>query len=113
MCEPFNQTPMATLRKAFLSATAAIVIMTGTALGNDSSAELAAGGLVFTKNPNVEMLSEDLYLSVKEVRVVYRFSNKSDRDVVTTVAFPMPDIPLDEKGDIVSGFSDGGAVPER
>ena len=57
------------------------------------------------------MLSEDLYLSVKEVRVVYRFSNKSDRDVVTTVAFPMPDIPLDEKGDIVSGFSDGVQFP--
>ena len=98
-------------KQIILGATAAIVIMTRTALGNDSSAELAAGGLVFTKNLNVEMQSEDLYLSAKEVRVRYRFFNKSDSDVVTTVAFAMPDIPLDENGNIVEGFSDAVQFP--
>src|SRR5579884_3680975 len=64
----------------------------GPALANDSSAELAAGGLVFIQNPNVEMASEELFVSPPEIRVTYHFFNKSDQDVTNLVAFPMPDI---------------------
>ena len=60
---------------------------------NDSSAELATGGLVLTKSNDIEMLSEDLFISMKEIRVQYRFLNHSDGDIVTPIAFPMPDIP--------------------
>jgi hypothetical protein len=52
---------------------------------NDSSAELATGGLVFVKNNNIEMASEDLFISATEIRVRYRFINRSDKDVVTHV----------------------------
>src|ERR1019366_10079815 len=38
------------------------------AAANDSSAELATGGLVLTKNPAIEMRSEDLFISTKAVR---------------------------------------------
>ncbi|HWT51734.1 MAG TPA: DUF4424 domain-containing protein [Caulobacter sp.] len=62
------------------------------ALANDTSAELAAGGLVITKNDAIEMQSEDLYISQAAVRVTYRFVNTSGRDVRIRVAFPMPDI---------------------
>jgi hypothetical protein len=34
-------------------------------------------------------------LSTKEIRVHYRFVNNSARDIVTQVAFPMPDITID------------------
>jgi hypothetical protein len=45
----------------------------GTAsIGNDS--ELAAGGLVFTKSEDIEMLSKDLFISMKEIRVKYHFA---------------------------------------
>jgi hypothetical protein len=60
---------------------------------NDSTAELATGGLVFTKSNDIEMQSEDLFISMKEVGVQYRFYNHSDRDITTQIAFPMPDIP--------------------
>ena len=61
---------------------------------NDSTAELATGGLVFTvKSSDIEMQSEDLFISMKEVRVQYHFYNHSDRDIATKIAFPMPDIP--------------------
>lgn len=73
----------------------AFVAMTLSALANDSSAELATGGLVFVKNPDVEMLAEDLFISTKEIRVRYKFLNKSNADVTTLVAFPLPDITLD------------------
>jgi hypothetical protein len=59
---------------------------------NDSTAELATGGLLFTKSPDIEMRSEDLFISMKEIRVRYRFFNHSNHDVVTQVAFPMPDL---------------------
>jgi hypothetical protein len=62
---------------------------------NDSSAELATGGLVFVKNPDIEMLSEDLFVSTKQIRVLYRFSNRSDKDIIVYVAFPLPDLKMD------------------
>ncbi len=66
------------------------------ALANDSSAELATGGLVFVKNPAVTMRSERLLISAAEIRVRYAFFNESEADVANTVAFPMPDITISE-----------------
>jgi hypothetical protein len=65
------------------------------ARANDSTAELATGGLVLTKNDAIEMRTEDLFLSAKEVRVRYRFFNKSNAEVTTLVAFPMPPITIE------------------
>lgn len=62
------------------------------ALANDSSAELKAGGLVFVPSDTVSMMTEDLFISMKEVRVRYVFRNTADTDVETLVAFPMPDL---------------------
>ena len=72
------------------------------ALANDSVAETAAGGLVLTQSRDIDMVSEDLYLSRLEVRVRYVFRNRSGRPVRTLVAFPMPDRDLaaEEEGDI-------------
>src|SRR5713101_6041326 len=80
-----------------VAATAAIP-----ALANDTTAELSTGGLIFVRNDNVEMLSEDLAVSAKEISVRYRFFNKSDRDVTVLVAFPMPDIKIDGPGDNIA-----------
>jgi len=59
---------------------------------NDSTAEIAAGGLVFTKSAEIEMRSEGLFISAKEIRVAYSFVNTSGRDVRVRVAFPLPDL---------------------
>jgi hypothetical protein len=61
------------------------------AQANDSTAEAAAGGLVLTRNSDIDMVSEDLFVSAERVRVRYVFRNRSPRDVRVTVAFPMPD----------------------
>jgi hypothetical protein len=71
-------------------------LATSSAFANDSTAELATGGLAYITTDAVEMRSEDLRISMDEVRVRYEFVNTSDQDVTTLVAFPMPDI----KGDI-------------
>jgi hypothetical protein len=76
--------------------------LAGPASSNDSTAELAAGGLQLTKNPAIEMRSEDLFISDKQVRVRYRFANTSAKDVTVTVAFPMPDITTEGVDDTIS-----------
>src|ERR1700704_3184084 len=68
----------------------------GPALANDTTAELANGGVLFVHKHNVEMRSEDLAISAKEVSVRYRFFNTSDKDVTVLVAFPMPEIRIEE-----------------
>jgi hypothetical protein len=83
----------------------ALAILAGAALpthANDSSAELSTGGLIFVQNPDVEMRSEDLFISAREVHVRYRFFNSSPRDVTVLVAFPMPEIHVDGPDEIVS-----------
>jgi Domain of unknown function (DUF4424) len=62
------------------------LVLSTRAFGNDTSAELATGGLIFEKSEDIEMRSEDLFISMKEVRVQYHFYNHADRDVTTQIA---------------------------
>jgi hypothetical protein len=66
--------------------------LAGAAAANDSMAALGVGGLIFVTTDEVELLSEDLYVSSSEVRVTYEFRNNGSEDISTLVAFPMPDI---------------------
>ena len=70
------------------------------AKANDSTAELSTGGLVFVRNENVEMRAEDLFISAAEIRVRYRFFNRSDKDVTVHVAFPMPEVTREDTSNI-------------
>ncbi len=76
------------------------------ALANDTTAELANGGLIFVTNDNVEMRSENLFISTGQIRVTYDFFNKSNKDVTVLVAFPLPEIRI-------SGEDDNIAVPTQ
>jgi len=71
------------------------VLASASAFANDTTAELAAGGLEFVRNPDVEMRSEQLFVSAKQVRVTYHFFNTTEKPVTNLVAFPMPDITVD------------------
>ncbi|MFM9858982.1 DUF4424 domain-containing protein [Pseudoxanthobacter sp. M-2] len=82
------------LAAALVIGAVGIAGLAGPAAANDSSAELAAGGLVFVHNDAIEMHSEDLFVSTRLVRVKYRFFNRTDEDIVSLVAFPMPDITI-------------------
>jgi hypothetical protein len=77
------------------------------ASANDSSAALAAGGLVFVTTEDVRMRAEDLIISLDEVRVRYEFENVSDHDVTTLVAFPMPDLKGDSDYNVSIPVEDG------
>ncbi len=66
------------------------------ALANDTTAELATAGLIFVTNDNIEMSTEDLFISAKQVRVRYRLVNKANTDVTVLVAFPLPEVRISE-----------------
>lgn len=85
----------------------ALSLVTATpAFANDTMAELKTGGLVFVRSDVVTMEKEDLFISLDEVRVAYRFRNTSEDDVEAVVAFPMPDIEANPFGDVAVPISD-------
>jgi hypothetical protein len=60
------------------------------ALGDDSAAGIAAGGLVPRRETRIVMAKEVLRISPKKVVVDYDFRNDTGEDVTTEVAFPIP-----------------------
>ncbi len=77
------------------------------ASANDGYGGLTATGLQFGKSKTVRMVSEDLFLSPKQVRVRYVFRNDGTKDEQGEVIFPLPPISLAELQ--MSGF----AIPEE
>lgn len=69
----------------------AAIAAAGAVRANDSVAESAAGGLVLKQTADIDMVSEDLYVSEERIRVRYVFRNRRAEDVRVTVAFPMPE----------------------
>lgn len=62
------------------------------AQANDGVSEMDAGGLVFTQNRNVALLSEDLRISPQLITVRYIFRNQGSETEKVLVSFPLPDI---------------------
>ena len=84
----------------------------GSASANDSTAELATGGLILTKSDrHRDAVGGSLYVSPREIRVSYRFYNASPADVTTLVAFPMPDITVADVGTRHHGSDQRPAKP--
>jgi len=78
------------MRTLFLAL--ALTALAMPARANDSTAELRPGGIVLTFSNGIELKSEDLFISPSLVTVDYVFENKTDKDIETLVAFPMPDL---------------------
>jgi hypothetical protein len=93
---------------ALLAAGAALCweAATNECLANDSSAELSVGGLVFTKNSDISIQSEDLTITPDNVTVRYVFLNESPNPVTLTVAFPLPDIDLSDGANVAFPVGD-------
>lgn len=83
------------------------IILAVPSSANDSTAAIGLGGLELTQNDAISMDSEDLFLSRKLIRVTYRFTNTSAKDVETLVSFPLPPLPSGIEGYLESAsFSD-------
>lgn len=79
--------------KRILAATALAGVLASPAFANDGFGGLTATGLEFRDSP-VQMLSEDLYLSLDKIKVAYVFRHDGDEDLEGEVIFPLPPINL-------------------
>lgn len=81
-------------------ATAALAVSVGAvaapAFANDSSAELASGGIALVPNWDIVIDREDLYLSPETIGIRYVFRNTTDQPIRLLVAFPLPDVDMTE-----------------
>jgi hypothetical protein len=80
---------------------ASLLCVTPRLCGNDSAAEVAAGGIQLRKEARISMEKERLTISLKKVTVEYEFLNTTDQDITTEVAFPIPPYiwtPIDPAG---------------
>jgi hypothetical protein len=77
-----------------------------TAARADSTAELAVGGLVFTRSAEISLETEELTITPEQVNVRYVFLNQAQTPATMTVAFPMPDIDLSEADNYAIPTSD-------
>lgn len=71
------------------------------AWANAVTTEFKAGGLVFKKNDTIAIDSEELYVSFKQVRVAYVYRSKAPTAQNVTMAFPMPEVPIDDSPDSI------------
>ncbi len=81
------------------------LLVVSSVCANDTVVEIAAGGLEYVRSDKIEMVREDLYISMDEVRVDYVFRNHSEEDITAMVAFPMPNIQADPYSDIGLPFA--------
>jgi hypothetical protein len=87
---------LGTMMSKILYALAAAAACVAAAPADDSTAALKAGGIVFTGNTPLRMAEETLYISPLKVRIRFGFANDTDKPVETLVAFPLPDIDMNE-----------------
>lgn len=79
-----------------------VCLQAAAAQANDSMGHISAGGVALARSAGIEMRSEDLFISAKEVRVRYRFFNTTGADIETLVAFPMPELPAPSEVQLIS-----------
>jgi hypothetical protein len=85
----------ATIRR-LLAAAAIAALAPASALADDSSAALGAGGISFTRSADIRMVDELLKISPKRVSIGFTFVNEGLRDLDLITAFPLPDIDTSE-----------------
>ena len=70
----------------------ALPLISASIMANDSTGYVATGGVQYLKNKDIQMYSEDLFISKKIIQVDYQFKNLSQKDVTETILFPLPKI---------------------
>ena len=90
----------------FCAAAAMAAVLAAPAFANDGFGGLSATGLQFDQTGVVQMLKEDLYISLEKIKVAYVFRHIGDEDLTGEIIFPLPPISL------AATFESEFAIPE-
>ena len=69
-----------------------LLLYTSHSQANDTAGYVATTGVQYIKNKDIQMYSEDLYISKDLIKVEYQFKNLSHWDITETVLFPLPKV---------------------
>ena len=75
-----------------LAALSTLAALTQPAAANDGFGGLTATGLTFGQTDAIQMLEEDLFISIDRIAVDYVFRNTTAQDVTGEVIFPLPPV---------------------
>lgn len=81
------------------------------AFANGVISEFPAGGLVFKQAANIAIAREDLYLSLRQIRVHYVYRSDAPQTETHTIGFPMPRVPVNGGPDYLGG-TDAGSLDD-
>ena len=97
----------------FTRATAFALVagLSAPAFANGVISEFPAGGLVFKEAANIAIAREDLYLSIRQIKVHYVYRSDAKNTETHTIGFPMPKVPVDGGTDHLGG-TDGGSLAD-
>jgi hypothetical protein len=70
---------------------------------NGVISEFPAGGLVFKEAANIAIAREDLYLSIRQIKVHYIYRSDAKDTETHTIGFPMPKVPVNGGPDFLGG----------
>lgn len=93
------------------AAFAIVVGLSVPAFANGVISEFPAGGLEFKEAANIAIAREDLYLSIREVKVHYVYRSDAAETETHTIGFPMPRVPVNGGPDFLGG-SDASALAD-
>lgn len=71
------------------------LLLSTSLVANDGAAEVALGGLRLRQERRVAMVKERLFVSKKKVHVAYEFLNETAEEVISEIAFPIPEYRCD------------------
>ena len=83
-------------RRSALCVVALLACSATPASANDSTAELALGGLVLPREAGISIESQELTIAPDHVTIRYVFLNSGPAPATVTVTFPLPEIDLSE-----------------
>lgn len=91
-------------------------------IANDGTGTVGTGGVEYIKNDKIAMVTEDLFISPKEIKVRYQYENLTDQDITENILFPLPkvdaiqDLPFADTKGLIDSFtiiSDGKSVKPK
>jgi len=83
-------------RPKALCVVALLACNTTSAPANDSTADLAIGGLAFARSADISVESQELTITPDQVSIRYVFLNQGTAPATVTMAFQLPEIDLSE-----------------
>lgn len=88
-------------------------------MANDGTGTVGTGGVEYIKNDKIAMVTEDLFISPKEIKVGYQYENLTNQDITENILFPLPkvdgmqDMPFADTKGLIDSFtilSNGKAI---